>query len=203
MTMYIAVDLHEFVFFAADKRVTTRSQDGVSTFSDDVVKLNVISGGIITGCGLENVVERVGNAMSGSGFTLEEKNQINVDYPTPYLNATRVVIAPKQQPENQRLLSLHFGEHQTDRFFDFEGGLVDGSSGITQEHRQIVMQASADYVRNRGQIGRFEHLLEQIGHVFECVSQVSDEVSNIFDYALQYPDGRQSINETLVTATGT
>lgn len=194
MTMYVAVDLHDFVFFAADKRVTTRSDNGTSAYTDDASKLITTENGIVTGCGLEGVIQNVGQAMSGQGFTSDEKSRINSSFPTQLLNSTRVVIAPKMQPENERLLWLKFGEQQTDRFFECVGGLVEGAAQINDSHRSIVMQASAEYVRNKLQDGAFECLLQQITQAFVAVSQATDEVSSVFDFALQYPDGRQLIN---------
>lgn len=194
MTMFVAIELHEFVFFSADKRVTTRSRNGASTFSDNVFKLHVSEFGISTGCGLEDVVTDVAKSLASNSFTLAHRQKISEPHQDSHLNGTRVVYAPRYARENERLIWIKFGSQSNQAPFEVVGGLIDGAAEISDEHRAIIHEASSEFVKSRNQSGAFSTFLSHIAEAYKKVSNTTCEVSESFDFAIQYPDGKQLLN---------
>lgn len=195
MTMFLAVDLHEFVFVAADQQVTNVKVNGSKSQSHKTTKILNTEKSICTGCGLQYVVEHLSSCFSEGNIERGLREDLTGKYPIQYLSMTKVVLVPVRAVENERIIFINFDNGSLVFNAEYTGGVINGSDSIEQRHIALLIQASSEFVKNKSSESSFAVFLEAIDSIFKNVSSMTPDVSDTFDFAIQYPDGTRFFNE--------
>ncbi|MCO4320685.1 hypothetical protein [Aliidiomarina quisquiliarum] len=197
MTMFMSVDLHEYVFVAVDRQVSIGNSIADIKQAHQSTKLIQTSNSICTGCGLQPVIERISNRFQTKNLDKKFLDRFKNEYPLEFLNMTTAIIIPKLSQENERIISVELNEESKDPI-QFVGGIIEGSSGIKNKHREDFINSSSAFVRARNngiECIAFKEFMKSISSIFQQVSTVTPEVSSTFDYCFQSSKGKRFLNK--------
>lgn len=197
MTMFMCVDLHEYIFVAADRQVSEVNSTNNIKQANKLTKLIQNQNVICTGCGLQSVIEHIANFSKIENFNKPFIDSFRGKYPQEFLDMTKVIIIPKLSQENKRIILIELNV-DSDAPVKFVGGIVQGSSSINDEHEHSFMQFSSRFVESRNagiRLKAFEDFIENVESLFAQVSDMTPEVSSEFDYCFQSYNGERYFNK--------
>lgn len=126
MTMFLSVDLHEYVFVAADRQVSIGKNVTNMRQVHQELKLVQTINSVCTGCGLQPVIKSISDYFINGNINKRLLDNFKEQYPTELLNMTKVIVIPKSSRVSERIMSIELHEKSLTPI-QFIGGTVQGS----------------------------------------------------------------------------
>ena len=199
MTMFITFAFEEFAFVAVDKQVSLGAT--VTNITSQRLSFKILENDdrLVTGSGLQNIIEEINNKYELYGINTELFDELRNAYPEEFINMTRVVILPKKPNKNIQIMHIDFSKSSLSQALHKIDGTVGGSGHITNEHRstclELAKNLSSKLVNQRSTHSSYSEFLNGIASVFLSVNSLTNEVSKEFDYAFVFKTGQTVFNK--------